>query len=80
MLSTPPDFQLTLGRRSHQLRSKHREVHSVEDTNAYLGSNSTQWPKPEKFTPWKTHQRVLGLEFDSVAETISMPVSKIGKA
>ncbi|OWZ22849.1 LOW QUALITY PROTEIN: hypothetical protein PHMEG_0002368 [Phytophthora megakarya] len=34
----------------------------------------------EKFTPWKTHQRVLGLEFDSVAETISIPASNISKA
>ncbi|OWZ17029.1 LOW QUALITY PROTEIN: hypothetical protein PHMEG_0009097 [Phytophthora megakarya] len=29
----------------------------------------------EKFTSWKTQQRVFGLEFDSVAETVLMPAS-----
>ncbi|OWZ06384.1 hypothetical protein PHMEG_00021364 [Phytophthora megakarya] len=34
----------------------------------------------EKFAPWMTHQRVLVLEFDSVADTASMQVIKIRKA
>ncbi|POM81523.1 Hypothetical protein PHPALM_492 [Phytophthora palmivora] len=34
----------------------------------------------EKFTQWKTRQRVLSLEFDSVAELVSMPQAKIVKA
>jgi len=34
----------------------------------------------KKFTAWSTKQRVLGLEFDSIAETVSMPAEKITKA
>ncbi|KAE9180019.1 hypothetical protein PF005_g23454 [Phytophthora fragariae] len=34
----------------------------------------------KKFTDWNTRQRVLGLVFDSEAETVSMPMEKIPKA
>ncbi|OWZ16602.1 hypothetical protein PHMEG_0009586 [Phytophthora megakarya] len=34
----------------------------------------------ENFTPWATRQRVLGLEFDSTAELVRMPQTKIDKA
>ncbi|RLN72392.1 hypothetical protein BBO99_00009817, partial [Phytophthora kernoviae] len=34
----------------------------------------------KKFTNWDTRQRVLGLEFDSVAELVSMPTAKVEKA
>ncbi|OWZ04799.1 hypothetical protein PHMEG_00023237 [Phytophthora megakarya] len=34
----------------------------------------------EKFTPWATRQRILGLEFDSTAELVRMPQTKIDKA
>ncbi|OWZ18841.1 LOW QUALITY PROTEIN: hypothetical protein PHMEG_0007007 [Phytophthora megakarya] len=34
----------------------------------------------EKFTPWATRQRVLGLEFDSTAELVRVPQTKIAKA
>ncbi|OWZ04150.1 LOW QUALITY PROTEIN: hypothetical protein PHMEG_00023996 [Phytophthora megakarya] len=34
----------------------------------------------DKFTTWGTRQRVLGLEFDSAAETVSIPPSKVEKA
>ncbi|OWY93307.1 hypothetical protein PHMEG_00037350 [Phytophthora megakarya] len=58
---------------------------SLEDMNrslrfamaAILGAEAIN---DEKFTSWKTQQRVLGLEFDSVAETVSIPASKISKA
>ncbi|OWZ11337.1 hypothetical protein PHMEG_00015653 [Phytophthora megakarya] len=58
---------------------------SFEDMNrslrfamaAILGAEAIN---DEKFTSWKILQRVLGLEFDSVAEIVSMPASKISKA
>ncbi|OWZ02276.1 LOW QUALITY PROTEIN: hypothetical protein PHMEG_00026192 [Phytophthora megakarya] len=58
---------------------------SLEDMNrslrvamaAILGAEAIN---DEKFTSWKTQQRVFGLEFDSVAETVSIPASKISKA
>jgi hypothetical protein len=34
----------------------------------------------EKFTPWRTRQKVLGLVFDTAAETMAMPGAKIEKA
>ncbi|KAG2990846.1 hypothetical protein PC119_g19038 [Phytophthora cactorum] len=34
----------------------------------------------EKFTKWDTRQCVLGLEFGSVTEQVSMPAAKIVKA
>ncbi|KAG2502690.1 hypothetical protein JM16_009640 [Phytophthora kernoviae] len=34
----------------------------------------------KKFTNWDTRQRVLGLEFDSIAELVSMPAAKVEKA
>ncbi|KAG2767132.1 hypothetical protein PC129_g16457 [Phytophthora cactorum] len=34
----------------------------------------------EKFTKWDTRQRVLGLEFDSVTEQVSMPSTKTEKS
>lgn len=34
----------------------------------------------KKFTAWTTKLRVLGLEFDTVARTVSMPEDKIKKA
>jgi hypothetical protein len=34
----------------------------------------------DKFTAWNTSQKVLGLQFDSVAEMVAMPAVKINKA
>ncbi|OWZ09948.1 LOW QUALITY PROTEIN: hypothetical protein PHMEG_00017272 [Phytophthora megakarya] len=34
----------------------------------------------EKFTPWSTQQKVLGLVFDTSTHTVAMPASKIAKA
>ncbi|RLN69560.1 hypothetical protein BBJ29_008892 [Phytophthora kernoviae] len=44
---------------------------------AVLGADAIN---TEKFSDWNTRQRVLGLEFDSVAEQILMPQAKIDKA
>ncbi|KAG6580279.1 Secreted protein [Phytophthora cinnamomi] len=44
---------------------------------AVLGADAIN---AKKFTDWNTRQRVLGLVFDSVAETVSMPPEKILKA
>ncbi|KAE8965155.1 hypothetical protein PF011_g28407 [Phytophthora fragariae] len=33
----------------------------------------------KKFTSWNTRQRVLGLDFDTVAGLVSMPVAKVDK-
>ncbi|GMF43476.1 unnamed protein product [Phytophthora fragariaefolia] len=34
----------------------------------------------DKFTEWNTSQKILGLQFDTIAETISIPAAKIAKA
>ncbi|GMG16751.1 unnamed protein product [Phytophthora fragariaefolia] len=44
---------------------------------AVLGADAIN---TKKFTEWNTRQRVLGLVFDSVAETVFMPTEKIIKA
>ncbi|EGZ12499.1 hypothetical protein PHYSODRAFT_517512 [Phytophthora sojae] len=44
---------------------------------AVLGADAIN---TKKFTDWNTRQRVLGLMFDTVAETVSIPTEKIIKA
>ncbi|GMG15578.1 unnamed protein product [Phytophthora fragariaefolia] len=44
---------------------------------AVLGADAIN---TKKFTNWNTRQRVLGLEFNTVEEQVSMPADKIGKA
>jgi hypothetical protein len=44
---------------------------------AVLGPNAINEPK---FTPWSTSARILGLDWDSSARTVSMPPDKIAKA
>ncbi|KAE8909414.1 hypothetical protein PF001_g7393 [Phytophthora fragariae] len=44
---------------------------------AVLGADAIN---DKKFTAWGTRQRVLGLEFDSTAESVSMPPDKVEKA
>ncbi|GMF44372.1 unnamed protein product [Phytophthora fragariaefolia] len=41
---------------------------------AVLGADTINY---KKFTAWGTRQRVLGLEFDSAAESVSMPPEKV---
>ncbi|GMF33358.1 unnamed protein product [Phytophthora fragariaefolia] len=44
---------------------------------AILGSGAVN---EDKFTEWNTSQKILGLKFDTIAETISIPAAKIAKA
>ncbi|RLN90361.1 hypothetical protein BBJ28_00020974 [Nothophytophthora sp. Chile5] len=44
---------------------------------AVLGTDAIN---SKKSTAWSTRQRVLGLEFDSVAESVSMPTEKVDKS
>ncbi|GMF16464.1 unnamed protein product [Phytophthora fragariaefolia] len=44
---------------------------------AILGSGAVN---EDKFTEWNTSQKILGLQFDTIAETISIPAAKIAKA
>ncbi|KAE9339791.1 hypothetical protein PR003_g10835 [Phytophthora rubi] len=44
---------------------------------AVLGADAIN---DKKFTAWGTRQRVLGLEFDSAVESVSMPPDKVEKA
>ncbi|GMF51323.1 unnamed protein product [Phytophthora fragariaefolia] len=34
----------------------------------------------DKFTEWNTSQKILGLQFETIAETIAIPAAKIAKA
>ncbi|OWZ14784.1 hypothetical protein PHMEG_00011684 [Phytophthora megakarya] len=43
---------------------------------ALLGSGAVN---EDKFTTWNTSQKILGLQFDSVASTVAMPAVKIDK-
>ncbi|GMF36726.1 unnamed protein product [Phytophthora fragariaefolia] len=43
---------------------------------AILGSGAVN---EDKFTEWNTSQKFLGLQFDTIAETISIPAAKIAK-
>ncbi|GMF38996.1 unnamed protein product [Phytophthora fragariaefolia] len=44
---------------------------------AILGSGAVN---EDKFTEWNTRQKILGLQFDTIAETIAIPAVKIAKA
>jgi hypothetical protein len=58
---------------------------NCDDINRSLRSAMTTVMGPtavneQKFTPWQTRLKVIGLVFDTIAGTVSMPTSKINKA
>ncbi|POM64380.1 LOW QUALITY PROTEIN: Hypothetical protein PHPALM_20089 [Phytophthora palmivora] len=67
-INVAPNVGTTLSEAERSLRFAMEAILGVEAINN------------EKFTQWKTRQRVLGLEFDSVVELVSMPQAKIDKA
>ncbi|POM60418.1 LOW QUALITY PROTEIN: hypothetical protein PHPALM_30734 [Phytophthora palmivora] len=67
-INVAPNVDTTLSEAERSLRFAMEAILGAEAIN------------DEKFTQWKTRQRVLGLEFDSVAELVSMLQAKIDKA